>query len=144
MTATTRTRRSPSATHPATADSPAAVLARAVTEKQLQANVIQCAKLYGWLVFHAYDSRRSEPGFPDLVLAHPCGRLLFAELKTERGKLSAAQEAWLETLVMVTRVTWRYGAPDGAVGVYVWRPRDWHSGLIESVLAHRTRSGGAA
>ena len=117
--------------------SPRAVLDSAISEKQFQANVIALARLNHWAVYHAYDSRRSEPGFPDLVLIRD-GKLLFAELKTERGRVSAAQKHWLEELLTVTRATWRYGAADGVVSVYVWRPSQWAQ--IEAVL---TRKGAA-
>lgn len=40
-------------------------------------------------------------------------RLLFAELKSERGRLSAAQREWREALGMA------------GVRVRVWRPSDW-------------------
>ena len=38
-----------------------------MTEKQFQSHIVQYAKMRGWLVYHTHDSRRSEPGFPDLV-----------------------------------------------------------------------------
>lgn len=37
------------------------------SEKQFEAAVVEYSKLNGWLSFHAFDSRRSEPGFPDRV-----------------------------------------------------------------------------
>lgn len=93
---------------------------RGPTEAQFQAAVIEYASLRGWMHFHAYDSRRSEPGFPDLVLARG-GSLIFAELKTATGRVSAAQRAWLNRLSNV-------------IGVYacLWRPSDWPT--IEQVL----------
>ena len=62
------------------------------TEKQFQAQVIQVAKLFGWHYYHPYDSRRSPPGFPDLVLVKD--RVLFRELKTDKGRVSPAQKTW--------------------------------------------------
>lgn len=118
-----------------------ALLDSAISEKAFQAQVIQLAELNGWLVFHPYDSRRSTPGFPDLTLCRD-GRLILAELKTEKGRLSPAQREWIDALMTVTRATWRYGAPDGVVSVYVWRPSQWHD--IEAVLASKPRRTGAA
>jgi hypothetical protein len=51
-----------------------------MTEKQLQGAVVELAKRLGYLVYHTFDSRRSNPGWPDLVLCKP-PRLIFAELK---------------------------------------------------------------
>lgn len=42
--------------------------AKLISERQLQATVIDLAKAYGWRYYHTYDSRRSPEGFPDLVL----------------------------------------------------------------------------
>jgi len=83
------------------------------TEKQFQAAVVELARLTGWLCFHTLDSRRSEPGFPDLVAIRP-PRVLFIELKVEKGRLSRAQEHWLKLLRLVP-----------CVEVFVWRPSDW-------------------
>lgn len=46
-------------------------------------------------------------GFPDITLARD-GRVIFAELKTQTGRTTEAQRAWL-----------------AAVGGIVWRPEDW-------------------
>jgi hypothetical protein len=89
-------------------------------EEVLLAMVLRVAKAHGWeCCYHTYRSTRSAPGFPDLVLAKPAsatspGRLLFAELKREKGKLTAAQAVWLDVL--------RHTVP--GVEVYEWRPSD--------------------
>ena len=67
-----------------------------MTEKQFQSHIVQYAKMRGWLVYHTHDSRRSEPGFPDLVLVR--GRVLFRELKTDKGRTSPAQKEWAASL----------------------------------------------
>lgn len=100
-----------------------------MTEKDLQAAIVELAGYLGWLVFHPYDSRRSQPGFPDLTLVRPprgageCGRVLFVELKTSRGRLRPAQRVWLAALRDVP-----------GVEVFTWRPADWLSGDIDAVL----------
>lgn len=93
-------------------------------EAKLQEQVIILARALGWeLIYHVYDSRRSHPGFPDLVLVHPsAGRTLFVELKSTKGRLSPAQRLWIEGL--------RLAGQDATV----WRPADFHSGLIEKEL----------
>ena len=53
-----------------------------MTESQFQSAVIELAKLNGYrLIYHTHDSRRSVPGFPDLVLvSEHRQRALFREL----------------------------------------------------------------
>ncbi len=93
----------------------------ALTEKEFQARGLTLARLNGWKTYHTHDSRRSAPGFPDLVLVRP-PRLIFAELKSEKGRLRPAQVEWLEALAEVER------APE----VFLWRPGDF--GDIQSTL----------
>jgi hypothetical protein len=97
-------------------DPGAATLAPVGTpEKRFQARVLQAAKEHGWLCYHTHDSRRSQPGFPDLVLVRP-GALLFAELKSATGKLTQEQVQWLSLLQSVP-----------GVEAVVWRPGDWQT-----------------
>lgn len=93
-------------------NAPRAVLApELVTERAWQAWVIDLARLCGWRCFHPFDSRRSEPGWPDLVLARPAtAEILFVELKSERGKVTAEQGWWLAALETC------------GCTVHVWRP----------------------
>lgn len=100
--------------------------AKAMSERQLQDQVIELAKRMGWMSFHDYDSRRSTPGFPDLVLVHPKQRrIVWRELKSETGTPTPEQKAWISTLLLVGE------------DVDIWRPRDWVSGRIEKELRGR-------
>lgn len=85
----------------------------ALTEREWQSRVIDYSRLRSWRCYHAHDSRRSEPGLPDLLLARP-GRLVVAELKSERGRLTREQAQWLDLLGTVA-----------GVEVYTWRPSSW-------------------
>ena len=73
-----------------------AVFAR-ITEKELQSAVLEQMRWQGWLCYHTHDSRRSQPGFPDLVGVKG-SRLLFVEFKTEKGKIRYEQTEWLSAL----------------------------------------------
>ncbi len=95
------------------------------TEKQFEAAVVEYARLSGWLVYHPFDSRRSEAGWPDLSMVRD-GVLLLAELKRESGRVTKAQAIWLEALSAVAACV-----PN--VRVRVWRPSDWPQ--IETELA---------
>jgi hypothetical protein len=84
--------------------------ASAISEAEFQRRVIKAAHALGWMVAHFRPSmnRRGQwmtavsadgAGFPDLVLVHRAsGDLIFAELKSESGKLTEAQTVWLDAL----------------------------------------------
>lgn len=93
-----------------------------VPESAYLVRIVAYARAQGWLVYHTHDSRRSAPGFPDLCLVRP-GRLMFAEVKTARGKLTHEQETWLALL--------RRSVP--GVEVYVFHPADWDN--VRAVLS---------
>ncbi len=42
-------------------------VANAMTEKELMQNILDCARLHGWRCYHTFDSRKSDPGFPDII-----------------------------------------------------------------------------
>lgn len=88
-----------------------ATVAESMSEKQFQQWVVDLARRLGWLVYHTFDSRRSAPGFPDLVLVRG-DRLLFRELKAANGVVSAHQRVWLHGLKLAR------------ADVDVWRPKD--------------------
>lgn len=83
-----------------------------VTEAQFHEAVVMRAQLYGWWVWHDTDSRRNQAGLPDLLLVRP-PRVVFAELKTVKGRVSGVQKLVLDLL-------------DQCPGIecYVWRPSD--------------------
>ena len=84
-----------------------------VTERDLREQVRDLCKLFGWAMYFSWTSIHSPQGFPDLVLAHPGKkRIIFAELKSEKGKLTEYQEQWLDILRQCRQE------------VYVWRPQD--------------------
>lgn len=95
------------------------------TERQFQAQVIALATRLGWKVYHTHDSRKSQPGFPDLVLVREC--VLWVELKTNTGKLTPEQATWLSLLEHAGQET------------AIWRPRDWDT-IAERLGRRTTRS----
>ena len=106
----------------------------AISEKELQAAVIDMAHLYGWRVAHFRPAMTSKgqwltpvaadgAGFPDLVLVGEPG-VLFVELKSAKGRLSARQKEWIAAL-------------EPHVDMLVWRPADWLDGTIESYLSQK-------
>lgn len=102
-----------------------------MTESQLLTAVIELAQHLGWRVAHFRPARTATGwrtavsgdgvGFPDLILTRG-GVVRAVELKSDRGKTTAEQDAWLDALC-------RAGVMTG-----IWRPRDWTSGAIERAL----------
>lgn len=103
-----------------------------MTEAQFQTAVLQLAQIYNYeLRYHNPDSRRSQAGFPDLVLASKSrGRLLFRELKTDDGRLSPEQIRTIDVLETV------------GADIAVWRPLDLRSGRIARELSVRVAQRG--
>jgi hypothetical protein len=66
-----------------------------MSERDLQRYVLDVAKARGWITYHTFDSRRSQPGFPDLILLRG-ERQVVAELKVGNNKPTPAQEVWLD------------------------------------------------
>ena len=98
-----------------------------IKEKDFQQGVVELARFNGWKVFHPYESRRCVPGYPDLTMVRVSDRrIIFAELKTEKGRLSEYQKEWGEALTQIA-------SEDNAVSYYLWRPSDWDE--IEKVLS---------
>lgn len=120
------TTRSAAKSHTATAGAVGSV---PETEAGFLEAVIALARLRGWKCFHPRPARtaagwrtalQGDAGWPDLVLCRP-PRLIIAELKTERGRVTPEQDTWLQALALV---------PD--VHVFVFRPHDWPA--IEAIL----------
>lgn len=100
--------------------------AAAMPERHLQAQVEGIARDLGWKVYHTHDSRRSAPGYPDIAAAHrDQQRILYAELKSQKGRVTDAQRDWAEVLHAA-------GAE-----VYIWRPADLLDGTITNILRGR-------
>jgi hypothetical protein len=105
------------------------VVMHLMTEQQLLSNVLELCSVLGLLAYHTYDSRRSQSGFPDLVIV---GRhnILFVELKRQGGRLSREQRQWGEAI----GATAVWGRHD----YHVWRPHEWQTGEIEETLRSMT------
>lgn len=96
-------------------------VAEAMSERELQESVRLLCVAHGLLYYHTHNSRHSPAGWPDVVVANPRepGAILFRELKSHDGKVTPAQQEWLDVLA---------GAH---LDVGVWRPADLLSGAIE-------------
>lgn len=104
-----------------------------MSERQFQQQVIELARLLGYRVAHFRPALRQSgrwatpvaadgAGFPDLVLVGR-GRILFIELKSQRGQLTPAQKLWRDALLSAN-AEW-----------YCWRPSDWDD--IVKILQNR-------
>lgn len=102
-----------------------------ISEAAFQRSVIELARTLGWRVGHIHDSRRQiapgrfvgdkdAAGIPDLMMVRG-SRLLLIELKTDKGRLTDEQVAWMHALDQVETVE-----------AAVWRPKSWPG--VEQVL----------
>jgi hypothetical protein len=100
-----------------------AQIAAGMSEAKLQDLVVKLAQALGWKhIMHIHDSRRGlGQGFPDLCMVRG-ERVVFAELKTMRGRMSPAQKSWRDAL-------W-----DSVGEWYCWRPDDLLRGSVEQCL----------
>ena len=97
------------------------------SEREFQAQLIKVVEMLGGLVYHTYDSRRSAKGYPDLTILTLDRRVIFAELKNDRGRLTEDQRVWLEAL------------PDHQA--YLWRPDDFDDAVRIIQKGHRVSEG---
>lgn len=113
-------------------------------ESEFQTRVIDLARLSGWMVHHTRPAQLGDRwitpvaadgvGFPDLVLVAtrrdiPPPRLMFIELKTDTGRLTATQARWGDTLTAAS-------TPGGSWMWDVWRPRDWERIVTRLTVRH--------
>lgn len=101
-----------------------------MSEADYQGRIVEAARLHGWRIHHCRPLQRRDgrwqtpvtghPGFPDLVLLRGA-RLLVLEVKTDIGRVTPAEEAWLAAWREVPRAE-----------VHVVRPRYWS--LVEEML----------
>lgn len=103
----------------------------AMTETQFLSQVLELAAMLGWSAAHFRPALTSRgwrtpvqgnlgKGFPDLVLVHPFRGVLFVELKSDTGHVSADQAAVLALL------------SEAGARTALWRPRDFDA--IAAVL----------
>lgn len=97
------------------------------TEDEFKDAVVELAQRTGWLVMHTRPARtnkgwrtplQGDRGFPDLVLVKR-PRVIFAELKSQRGSLTIDERRWMDELYQVADES------NGIVTAVVWRPSDW-------------------
>lgn len=93
-----------------------------ILEKEWQQQVVALLKTLGYRCYHTHDSRRSQPGFPDLCAIRD--RVIFLELKREQGVVSAKQREWIGALA------------NAGAEVYVIRPR--HFDQLAAILGPRS------
>lgn len=97
-------------------------LLRSISEADFQAVVVRKAELWGWWVWHDFSTQgRNQRGLPDLILVRP-PRVLFVELKKQKGRVTPEQQGVLDMLARCP-----------GVEVALWRPSD--DAEIDAVLA---------
>jgi hypothetical protein len=93
-----------------------------ISEQDFLNSVVELAHLMHWRVHHsrpAWTEKgyrtaiQGDAGFPDLFLARK-PRIVIAEIKSDKGRISEAQSEWLLELKQC------FG-----IELYLWRPDDW-------------------
>lgn len=102
---------------------------RRISERDFAKQVIDLAHLYGWKIAHFRPAMTKHgwrtpvqadgKGFFDLVMVRKY-RLIFAELKSEKGKMSYEQ------------IEWAHALRDSCGEVYDWRPSQFEA--IQRIL----------
>lgn len=100
-------------------------------EGDFQAQVIAMAERFGWQVWHVpapmvWRSKEKKwvpspqgAGLPDLIMLHDDPpRLVFMELKAERGKLTDRQVEFLKAARDVAERSYRYPDLEGEIGSF--------------------------
>ena len=104
-----------------------------MSESAFQAQIEHLLRLYGWKYTHFRPAQirgrymtaiSGDAGFPDLVATNAVD-ILFIELKSAIGRLSAGQKAWRNHL------------ESAGAEYYLWRPADLPE--AQSRLARRTK-----
>ena len=93
---------------------------RTISEKGYAQQIYDLARYYHWRCYRTHDSRHSPAGYPDFSLLHG-RRHVYAEIKSEKGKLAPEQRAWLLALLQAGHE------------VYLFRPSNWS--LVVDVLS---------
>src|SRR5262245_29741708 len=77
-----------------------------ISEAALMGALKREAVARGYLFFHVYTSKRSDPGWPDCAIVHPTGdrTLYLLECKRQGEHPTLAQHRWLSALARVTTV----------------------------------------
>lgn len=101
---------------------------RSMSEADLLKGVLDIARVLGWKTLHLRPARTAHGyrtpiqgdgvGWPDVFLVRRT-RLVAAELKAERGRMTDAQRDWLEAL------------RDAGVETFEWRPADYPDRVAE-------------
>lgn len=101
-----------------------------MTENELLAAVLDLAKVLKWRVAHFRPAKTERgwrtpvsadgAGWPDLLLVRQ--RVMAVELKSDKGRVTREQADWLIYLHLA------------GVETHVWRPADWHNGVILETL----------
>lgn len=104
---------------------------RSMSERELEAAVLDLAAILHWRRAHFRPAMTSRgwrtavsgdgAGWPDLILVRP-PRIVVAELKADKGRLTADQDAWLSDLAAC------------GIATFVWRPANLDDGSILEAL----------
>lgn len=116
-------------------------------ERDFESAIVDTARAFGWVAVGHRPMRTKHGwatgwkydgvGFPDLLLVHTSGHILFAELKVGSNKLSDEQSVWNDVL-RTTCAAINTNAQ--SVTQHVWRPSDMQE-IVERLSFGRGSTG---
>lgn len=118
------------------------------SEESLLTRVIAEAKEHGWLVQHVRPLKsakgwrtpiQGDKGGPDLIMAR-AGRVIFAELKSQKADLEPAQRLWQNAIIGPPPEPGLTMMVSARLCYYVWRPLDWQR-IVEVLSSHPSTVG---
>jgi hypothetical protein len=72
-----------------------------LTEAAIQRGIIDKLRWLGFACYHAWLSKHSEPGFPDVFAVDEEGIIVAVECKGPNGRVTDKQREWIERLQRV-------------------------------------------
>jgi hypothetical protein len=73
-----------------------------LTEQDIQRGITDLLKQLGFRTYHTWLSKRSDPGFPDVVaVRHRDGAVVAVECKSKNGRVTRDQAEWIHAFQQV-------------------------------------------
>jgi hypothetical protein len=111
-----------------------------LTEQDIQRGITDLLKQLGFRTYHTWLSKRSDPGFPDVVaVRRRDGAVVAVECKSKNGRVSQEQAEWIMTFQQVPSCV--FASVVGPEDSPVWTGYDRALTLIQERVAAMRGTG---